>query len=289
MAMPMPNPTNPPLPLLQYQVLSFDVYGTLIEYKAHVLDAFQPLLSRLPPSSPYLNPEPLSSTIPDSATVGSIEFLKLFQRQEDAIKLEKPVKRFDVILQEIWRRVAKELNVDTSEDEAQAFGSEGVIASWPTFSGTLDALRTLSRYFKLVALSNIDRYAWEITASSGASGLGEVQWWKVFTAEDFGSDVSRADDAKLETLIRYCAEQGIQGEGILHVAQSLGHDQAPAKRVGLSSVWLVGDGPRWGKEAESRIALEREVVGYAWRFQDLRGFAEEVARVAEAEKNRGTG
>ncbi|ETI28655.1 hypothetical protein G647_01106 [Cladophialophora carrionii CBS 160.54] len=286
MALPMPRPTNPPLALLQYRVLSFDVYGSLIEYKAHILDAFQPLLSRLPSSSPFLNPEPLSSTIPNSATVGSIEFLKLFQRQEDAIKLEKPVKRFDQILQEIWRRVAKELNVDTSEDEARRFGSEDVIASWPTFPGTLDALKTLSRHFRLVALSNIDRYAWDITASSAASRLGEIEWWKVFTAEDFGDDDdddgSRADDAKLETLIQYCVEQGgIKKDEILHVAQSLGHDQAPAKRLGLSSVWLIGDGPRWGKEAESQMALEKELVGYAWRFQDLRAFADEVVRVAE--------
>jgi FMN phosphatase YigB (HAD superfamily) len=227
----------------------------------------------------------LSSTIPNSATKGSIEFLKLFQRQEDAIKLEKPVKRFDQILQEIWTRVAKEIKVETSDDEARRFGSQAVIASWPTFPGTLDALKTLSKYFKLVALSNIDRYAWDITASSATSRLGEVEWWKVFTAEDFGDDVSRADDAKLETLVRYCAEQGFKKEEILHVAQSLGHDQAPAKRLGLSSVWLIGDGPRWGKEPESQMALEKELVGYAWRFQDLKGFADEVVRVAEAEKN----
>src|ERR1700761_1207025 len=143
MALPMPTPTVPPLPLLQYKVLSFDVYGSLIEYKAHILEAFQPLLSRLPPTSPFLNSEPLSTTIPNSASHGSIEFLKLFQRQEDAIKLEKPVKRFDDILQEIWRRVAKELDVRSGEDEAKHFGSEAVIASWPTFPGTLDALNVL--------------------------------------------------------------------------------------------------------------------------------------------------
>ncbi len=283
MALPMPEPTVPPLPLLQYKVLSFDVYGSLIEYKAHILDAFQPLLSRLHTSSPFLNAEPLSRTIPDSATKGSIEFLKLFQRQEDAIKLEKPVKRFDEILQEIWRRIAKELDVESSEDEARDFGCEAAIASWPTFPGTLDALKTLSKHFKLVPLSNIDKYATDITASSPRSQLGEISWWKVFTAEDFGADASRADDAKLETLLQYCIEQGIKKEEILHIAQSLGHDQAPAKRLGLSSVWLVGDGPRWGKEAESKMVLEKGLVGYAWRFNDLKGFAEEVARVARGQ------
>ena len=281
MALPMPEPSVPPLPLLQYKVLSFDVYGSLIEYKAHILDAFQLLLSRLPPSSPYLDSEPLSTTIPDSATKGSIEFLKLFQRQEDAIKLEKPVKRFDEILSEIWRRVAKELHVESGEDEARHFGSEAVMSSWPAFPGTSEALKTLSKQYKLVALSNIDRFAWDITASSPRSRLGEVEWWKVFTAEEFGDDATRADEAKLGTLIEYCTERGVKKEGILHVAQSLGHDQAPAKRLGLSSVWLVGDGPRWGKEAESKMALEKKLVGYAWRFQDLKEFAAEVERVAK--------
>ncbi|KIW90256.1 uncharacterized protein Z519_08900 [Cladophialophora bantiana CBS 173.52] len=281
MALPMPEPTVPPLPLLDYKVLSFDVYGSLIEYKALILDSFQPLLSRLPPSSPFLNSNPLTTTVPDSASVGSIEFLKLFQRKEDAIKLEKPVKRFDEILAEIWRRIATELGVQSSDDEARKFGSEAVISGWPTFPGTLDALKRLSKRYKLVALSNIDRFAWDITANSAASCLGEVSWWKVFNAEDFGDDATRADEAKLETLIQYCTDHGVKKEEILHVAQSLGHDQAPAKRLGLSSVWLIGDGPRWGKEAESKIALEKKLVGYAWRFQNLKEFADEVDRVAK--------
>ncbi|KAH0841266.1 hypothetical protein AYO21_04869 [Fonsecaea monophora] len=280
MALPMPEPTNPPLPLLDYKVLSFDVYGSLIEYKAHILDSFQPLLSRLPPSSPFLDPTPLTTTVPDSASVGSIEFLKLFQRQEDAIKLEKPVKRFDKILAEIWRRIAKELGVESSEDEAKHFGSVAVISGWPTFPGTLDALKRLSRHYRLVALSNIDSFAWHTTSISAASRLQEVGWWKLFTAENFGDDPSRADDAKLETLIRFCAQYGVKKEEILHVAQSLGHDQAPAKRLGLSSVWLIGDGPKWGKEAESKMALEKKLVGYAWRFQNLKEFADEVDREA---------
>ncbi|KIX06451.1 uncharacterized protein Z518_04427 [Rhinocladiella mackenziei CBS 650.93] len=279
MALPMPDPTVPPLPLSQYKVLSFDVYGTLIEYKAHILSSFQPLLSRLSASSPYLNTTPLSTTIPDSATVGSVEFLKLFQKTEDTIKLEKPVKRFDEILAEIWKRIAKELDVESSEDEAHAFGSEAVIASWPVFPATSEALSQLGKHYKLVALSNIDRYAWSITASSPVSRLGDVDWWKVFTVEDFGDDVKRTDEIKLETLIHFCTDQGIRKEEILHVAQSLGHDQAPAKRLGLSSVWLIGDGPRWGKEAESKMALEKKLVGYAWRFQNLKEFSEEVEKV----------
>jgi FMN phosphatase YigB (HAD superfamily) len=276
MDLPMPTPTNPSRPTEDYKVLSFDVYGSLIEYKAHILSAFRPLLDRLPESSPYLDSTAASPTVSNSASKGSIEFLKVFQKQEDAIKLEKPVKRFDEILAEIWRRIAKQLEVESSEEEAKAFGSEEMIASWPCFSGTGEALQRLSRHHRLIALSNIDKYAWEITSHSTISGLGDVEWWKVLTAEDYGDDAERADEAKLETMIDFCVSQGVKKDEVLHVAQSLGHDQAPAKRLGISSAWLIGDGPVWGKEAESKMVLDKELVGYAFRCRNLKEFAELV-------------
>ena len=278
MPQPMPEPTAPPNSLRQYKVLSSDIYGTIIEYKAHILKSFDPLISRLPSSSPYLDSTPLSETVPNVATIGQIEFLKLFQRHEDTIKLElvEHPRRFDEILREIWRRIAADLDVYTDENETNTFGSDANIASWPTFEGTLSALRSLSKHYKLIALSNIDGYAWSIAASSPNSKLGEIDWWKVFTAEDFGDDLKKADDAKLETLIKYCTENGIEKEEILHVAQSLGHDHAPAKRAGLTSVFLIGDGPVWGKEAESKMAVEKALVGYAWRCKDFAEFAKLV-------------
>jgi FMN phosphatase YigB (HAD superfamily) len=283
MELPMPEPTVPPLPLQSYQVLSFDVYGSLIEYKAHILKSFAPLLGRLPASSPYLDSTPLASNVPGSATKGSIEFLKKFQAHEDAIKLElgQHPRRFDDILREIWRRIAADIGVSTTDDETNKFGSEENVASWPTFEGTFEALQSLSKHFKLIALSNIDRFAWSITASSPNSKLGNINWWKVFSAEDFGDDLKKADDAKLETMLSYCEENGINKDEILHVAQSLGHDHAPAKRAGLSSVFLIGDGPVWGKEAESKMALEKGLVGYGWRCKDLAEFAELVEKSSQ--------
>lgn len=282
---PMPQPTNPPALLKDYKVLCFDVYGTLVEYKAFILMSFQPLLARLPSSSPYLDSTPISTASTGAASVGSIEFLKVFQKEEDTIKLEKPVKRFDAILSEIWSRVARRLEVHTTEEEARAFGSEATIASWPCFPGTVDALKRLSRHYHLIALSNIDSFAWSITRDSQASRLGEVDWWKVFTADDFEDDASRTDEIKLETATNHCEQNGFSKDQILHVAQSLGHDQAPAKRLGIGSVWLIGDGPKWGKEAESKMALEKNLVGYAWRCQDLREFCLLVEREFETKSS----
>lgn len=279
---PMPKPTLPKKPLNQYKLLTFDIYGTLIEYKRHILTSFEPLLARLPASSTYLSREPLPNTshIAGAATQGQVTFLKLFQAQEDRIKLEKPVRRFDEILREIWRRVAAEIGVQTDENEVQRFGSEGNIASWEVFKGTLEALKRLERRYKLVGLSNIDEYAWGITRTS--SGLGEVGWSRVFTAEEFGEDLRKADDAKLERVVEWIGEEGIAKEQWLHVAQSLGHDHAPAKRLGLGSVFLVGDGEVWGKEDESKMAVEKGLVGYGWRCRDLVEFSEMVEQEFES-------
>jgi len=191
--------------------------------------------------------------------------------------------RFDAVLGELWRRIAHTLDVFTTEDEAAAFGSEANIASWPAFDGTLDALRALQSDdapgYRLVALSNVDRFATDMTFA--ATGLDGVAWAKVFTAEDFGTaaeDLRLADQRKFEALLRFAGETGVEKGEILHVAQSLGHDHKPAKDVGVASVFLVGDGPVWGKEGESRMAVENGLVGYGWRCKDLREFAGIVER-----------
>lgn len=279
---PMSSPTNRPLPLTEYQLLSFDVYGTLIQYKAHILDSFRPLLSRLPNDSDFLDAEPLSNSISDSATKGDVEFLKLFQKLEDTIKLESVPRRFDEILREIWRRIAIELGVQTTQSECDDFGSEKNIASWPCFEGTLDALELLAQHYKLIALSNIDRYAWQITAK--ASGLENIKWTWIFTAEDFGDDLARADAAKLETMLHCARDLGIDKNKVLHVAQSLGHDHKPCKDLGISSVFLIGDGPKWGKEEESRMAVDKELVGYGWRCGNLKEFAEIAVEAHQGNK-----
>lgn len=287
---PMPVATNPELSITQVRIISFDVYGTLVQYKQHILNSFKPLIARLPMDSPYRNSTPLSSRIPDSATTGDIEFLKVFQKQEDSIKLElasHPL-RFDDVLKEIWRRIAKQLNVSTSDVEVEAFGSEENVKSWPCFAGTVEALRMIQdlsiaggRRYRLVALSNIDKWATDLTFA--ASGLGEIKWDKVFTAENFGSgeeDLKLADQRKLETLLQFSGP--CPKDQIIHVAQSLGHDHAPAKKMGISSVFLIGDGPVWGKEAESRMAVEKRLVGYGWRFNNITEFANMVRNEVES-------
>lgn len=278
----MPEPTCPSLSLAEYKIISFDVYGTLIQYKSRILEAFRPLISQLPASSKYLESTSLDPNVPDCATVGDVEFLKLFQKTEDMIKLEladSPM-RFDAVLQEIYRRIATALELDVRSGEAESFGSIETIQSWPVFDGTVLALQRLQDLgYQLVALSNIDKWATEITFDS--TGLKKLSWAKLFTAEDFGTDaeaLKNADIRKLQALIDFSTQNGVGEQHILHVAQSLGHDHKPAKDLSIASVFLTGDGPIWGKEAESKMAVEKELVGYGWRCRNLREFVTVVEK-----------
>lgn len=289
----MPEPTNPPLPIKEYKIISFDVFGTLIEYKSHILKSFRPMIDVLPEDSPYRNSTPISPHIPGCATIGDVEFLKLFQKEEDKIKLEAPSDAqngFENILRELWARIQSQLEAKNVDGSSRAFGHTRTIESWPYFPGTGRALWKLQKALpdvKLVALSNIDSFATYVSLT--ATKLDHIKWAKSFAAENYGSsleDLKHADDRKFETLLKWAKKKNVDKQHILHVAQSLGHDHAPAKKFGISSVFLTGDGPKFGKEEESRMAVEKELVGYGWRFKDLLEFYKLIEEELAADKEK---
>jgi FMN phosphatase YigB (HAD superfamily) len=281
--LPIPSPTNPPRLLSTYKILSFDVYGTLIDFKPAIYVGLQPLLARLPLFSPWRQPN--SSDM--HSDVGS-KLLNLFKQQEDELMVNKPIRPFAEILQEIYMRIAAEVGLNLFEvglkEEAERFG--GSVGSLPPFGDTVAACKRLEEMgFKLVFLSNIERVASK--ATSGGC-LSEVKFWRKYSADDFEQD--EPDRRKLEFLMK-TAREDFEGEGgtfgedeILHVANSLGHDHAPAKKLGLSSVWIVRDSIRWGKKREIEESLGK--VGYGWRFEALEEFVDAVEEDVKRAKSQ---
>ena len=102
------------------------------------------------------------------------------------------------------------------------------VRDWPPFSDSVEALRSLQRKYKLVVLSNIDDDLFEYSKAR----LG-IEFHRVFTAQQIGSykPAKRNFEYALNAL-------AVPGERILHVAQSLFHDIAPARKMGLSTVWV---------------------------------------------------
>jgi FMN phosphatase YigB (HAD superfamily) len=277
--LPMPTPSPPRKPFKTFKVISFDVYGTLIDFKPSIVAAFQPLISRLPDSSPYKSRMTASNHELDP---GGAKLLGLFKQHEDRLLVGKGkgLRRFDGVMRDIYLGIAKDVGAGEyaeMEAEAETFGKG--VGELPAFPDSVDACQRLSKLgYKLVFLSNIENWASQQTADGP---LGAAQFWRKYTANDFEQD--DPDRNKLKYLVLQVKEdsqkesmEAVQQGEILHVAQSLGHDHAPAKELGLSSVWIVRDSVKWGKEGEMRGVIEKGKVGYGWRFGTLKEFADAV-------------
>lgn len=277
--LPMPHPTLPRQSLSHYKILSFDIYGTLIDFKPAIYASLQPLLSRLPDSSPWRQPDS-----DDMQSSTGAKLLQMFKELEDEYLVGKPVRDFRGVLNDIYLDIAVRIGLSLNDEmglkeEAERFGAS--VGQLPAFADTVRSLRRLEGWgHKLVYLSNIERTASELTARGP---LKDVKFWREYAADDFEQD--SPDRRKLEFLVTR-VQRDAESEGtsvdrgeILHVANSLGHDHGPAKELGLSTVWIVRDAVRWGKEGEIKASLDK--VGYGWRFNGLEEFADAVEKERE--------
>jgi 2-haloacid dehalogenase len=194
-----------------FKVLTFDCYGTLIDWETGILRALDPLRARLP------------QRIADEAA------LETFARHESAQEAETPAMVYSDLLAVVHRRLASEWHVQASDAEHLAFGQS--VGDWPAFPDAASALRYLKRHYKLVILSNVDR------ASFARSNRRlDVEFDAVYTAEDIGS--YKPNPKNFIFMLEKLAAQGVRTQDILHTAQSLFHDHAPANQAGLVSAWI---------------------------------------------------
>ena len=149
--------------------------------------------------------------------------------------------RYDKLLTQAYLRLASDFNVpitDAVKTSAEEFG--GSIAQWQPFPDTVDAMRRLGRYYKLVPLSNVDNASFKQTCEGPLKG---VRFWKCYVAEDIGS--YKPDLKNFEYLITQAGKDSggeVGKEGICMVAQSLWHDHVPSRKMGISSVWIDREG-----------------------------------------------
>jgi 2-haloalkanoic acid dehalogenase type II len=191
------------------KALSFDCYGTLIDWETGILAALAPWQAQLGGE-----PEAL---------------LAAFARHESAIEAEQPDLLYPQVLVKVMRRLGEELDTEVGEDEARAFGA--AVGDWPAFPDSAAALASLKQRFQLVILSNVDRASF----ARSNSRLG-VEFDLICTAEDIGS--YKPARANFDYLLARLDERGIAPDELLHVAQSLFHDHAPALAMGLQTAWI---------------------------------------------------
>jgi 2-haloacid dehalogenase len=199
------------LKLTDFNTLTFDCYGTLIDWETGILAALSPLLGRLK--------TPLTQD----------QVLEAHARHETSQEVYTPAKKYRELLQIVYKRLAEEWQVPFTHEECVAYGKS--VQNWPAFEDSPAALQYLKKHYKLVILSNIDN---ESFTYSNAKLL--VAFDAIITAEDVGS--YKPSPRNFEYMLTKLADRGIKKEQILHTAESLYHDHKPANAFGLASCWI---------------------------------------------------
>jgi 2-haloalkanoic acid dehalogenase type II len=210
--------------LRDYEALSFDCYGTLIDWETGIWGALQPLLES------------------NDAVIARRDALQRFGELESEQEAAGPTLPYPEVLARVHADLASGWGLASNPDLDRDFGAS--VPRWPAFPDSPDALAALAGRYRLVILSNVHRAGF-----AASSRLLEVAFDAIYTAEDIGS--YKPDPANFDYLIAHVAEDlGVGPGSLLHVAQSLYHDHAPAKAAGLDTVWIdrqrLSQGGDWG-------------------------------------------
>jgi 2-haloacid dehalogenase len=227
-----------------FRALSFDCYGTLIDWETGITENLRHWADR------------------HGLEVSREDLLAAFSANETAVQSEQPTARYPEVLAEVMRRIGDRFRAEVTADEATSFGDS--VGEWPPFVDSHDALARLGTRYALMILSNVDRMSF----ARSNRRLG-VDFDRIITAEDVGS--YKPDPRNFEVLIDELHSLGIAPSQLLHVAESLYHDHEPAKRLGLSSVWIHR---RHAVEGFGATPAPDVEVMPDWRFPSMSAFAD---------------
>jgi 2-haloacid dehalogenase len=199
--------TAVPIDYGRFEALTFDCYGTLIDWETGILAGLRRSLARL-------DPQP---------TAGDL--LERYAQAEAALE-SGPYLRYREVLARGLIQVCREFGVEPSAGDAAAFGAS--VPDWPAFPDSAAALGQLKTRFRLGVITNCD----EDLFAGSARRLGVDFDW-IITAQSVGS--YKPDPRNFTVAFE---RLGLPRERILHVAQSLYHDHVPAGQLGLTSVWI---------------------------------------------------
>jgi len=234
------------LDLTKYDALSFDCYGTLIDWETGMAAVLGPWARE------------------NGLDVSEERLFLAYADNEAAVQREFPSALYPEVLAMTFRRTGEALNAPVSDTWAQRLGDS--IPDWPAFPDSADALARLAQHYKLIILSNVHRAGF---AASNEHLRGDFA--AIITAEDVGA--YKPAENHFRALDRTLADLGLERRALLHVAQSLFHDHVAAKREGLSSVWINRRNDRPGSGATPETSEE---WSYDLEFKSMGEFADAV-------------
>jgi 2-haloacid dehalogenase len=195
------------VPFENFTHLTFDCYGTLIDWETGILNAVTAVLAGR------------------DITVDAEQILRLYVKYE-AEQEAGPYKLYYDVLRGVMAGIAAELGFVPTPAELMALPAS--VGHWPPFADTVAALRRLQTRYKLVIISNIDDAMFAATNT-----LLQVTFADIITAQQVGSYKPAPQHFRVAL-----ARLGIPQQQVLHVAQSLYHDHVPAKTLGLTTAWV---------------------------------------------------
>ena len=227
-----------PIDFTAYDALTFDCYGTLIDWETGILNGLRPVLAA------------------HGIERDDEALLEAYARHEAALEAGPYLIYRDVLAGSL-RNLGEELGFTPSDEERQAFS--GSVVDWPAFDDSADALRQLKKRFRLGVITNCDD---DLFAASNRRLGVEFDW--IITAQQAESykPALRGFELAFERV-------DVPRERILHVAQSLFHDHVPAKQLGMTTVWIDRRAGREGFGATPPANAQPDLT-----LPDMRGFAD---------------
>ncbi len=189
-----------------FDALTFDCYGTLIDWETGILEA----LTRFRETH--------------GLDAGDEELLERYARSESLQQL-RPFRRYREVLRDVMADIADSYGVRDGYDRDLLVDS---IKDWRPFPDTVATLIALRHRFNLGIISNIDD---DLFAYSAAHLEVEFDW--VITAEQVGAYKPSQKNFRHALKVM---EQPMQR--VLHVAQSKFHDIGPTHDIGWANVWV---------------------------------------------------
>ena len=234
------------LDLTRFKALSFDCYGTLIDWEAGLAAVFRPWARE------------------QGLGFDDEELLLAYADNEADIEREMPTAHYPEVLASAFRRTGEKLGVPVSDEWATRLGHS--VADWPAFPDSATALARLAGHYQLLIVSNVHRDGF-----AGSNRRLHGDFAAIITAEDVGAYKPASNHFR--ALGQTLAGLGVDRTELLHVAQSLFHDHVPAKREGLASVWINRrhDRPGWGA-----TPAPAEEWSYSLEFPSMAAFADAV-------------
>jgi 2-haloacid dehalogenase len=225
--------------LTDFKALTFDCYGTLIDWESGMVEALKPLTSRV------------------TRELSRNDILEAHARHESAQQLQTPGKTYRDLLPIVYKRLAEEWGASASWEECVAYGRS--VRDWPAFIDSAGALQYLKKHFKLVILSNVDNENF-----AGSNKKLQVEFDAIYTAEDVGA--YKPSDKNFEYMLSKLKTLGVEKHQILHTAESMFHDHGPANRHGLASCRIYR---RFDQDGFGATMHPGEMPKYEFRFNSM--------------------